>query len=130
MPGRAGLFCWARGGGGAGAPGGVVPATSREPPVIPIALDAYRQWDRWPAIRIGMRTSMASTYDRAGGNEAADASHFVREESPTSFIPFDVVGPGIVTFVRTNHWHGSPWHYRVDDRDTVVTETSTADPDR
>ena len=34
-------------------------------------------WERWPYQRIGMRTYMRSTYDRAGGNEMADASHFL-----------------------------------------------------
>src|SRR5437762_607664 len=31
-------------------------AHAAEPPVIPIGLDAYRQWDRWPYQRIGART--------------------------------------------------------------------------
>ena len=37
-------------------------------------------------------------------------------------------GPGILYFVRYNHWHGSPWHYEVDGTDYIVQETSTADP--
>ncbi|HEX6544876.1 MAG TPA: hypothetical protein VF023_01125, partial [Bryobacteraceae bacterium] len=44
---------------------------------IPIGMDAYRQWDRWADQRIGMRAYMRSTYDRRGGNEGADASHFL-----------------------------------------------------
>ena len=48
-----------------------------EPPTIPVGLDAYRQWDRWPYQRIGARAYMRSTYDRRGGNEGADASHFL-----------------------------------------------------
>src|ERR1035441_1034921 len=44
---------------------------------IPVGLDAYRMWDRWPYQRIGVRAYMRSTYDRAGGNERADASHFL-----------------------------------------------------
>src|SRR5687767_10075456 len=48
-----------------------------EPPAIPIGLDAYRQWERWPDERIGVRAYMRSTYDRKGGNERADASHFL-----------------------------------------------------
>lgn len=82
-------------------------------------LDAYRQWARMYRVRIGTRTYMRSTYDRSGGNEGVDASHFV---------PLDVAGPGVLAFVRTNHWHGSPWHYVVDGRDQLVTETSTANP--
>ncbi len=48
-----------------------------QPPVIPVGMDAYRQWERWPYQRIGARAYMRSTYDRAGGNERADASHFL-----------------------------------------------------
>jgi len=46
-------------------------------PVIPIGFDAYRMWDQLPLQRIGARAYMRSTYDRFGGNEAADASHFL-----------------------------------------------------
>lgn len=28
-------------------------ALAVEPPVIPVGLDAYRQWERWPYQRIG-----------------------------------------------------------------------------
>ena len=45
--------------------------------MIPVGLDAYRMWDRWPVQRIGTRAYMRSTYDRRGGNEGADASHFL-----------------------------------------------------
>ena len=43
-------------------------------------------------------------------------------------VALDVAGPGVLYFVRTNHWHGSPWHYVVDGVDRVITETSTKDP--
>ncbi|MES1165544.1 MAG: DUF2961 domain-containing protein, partial [Verrucomicrobiota bacterium] len=82
-----------------------------------------------PVLRIGARTYMRSTYDRAGGNEGADASHFIRQESDGTFTTLDVAGTGVLSFVRTNHWHGSPWHYTVDGSDTVVQESSTATPD-
>ncbi|HVZ71177.1 MAG TPA: DUF2961 domain-containing protein [Polyangia bacterium] len=98
-------------------------------PHFPVGYDAYRAWDRWPILRLGTRTYMRSTYDRSGGNEAADASHFLRREADGTFTSLDVEGAGVLSFVRTNHWHGSPWHYGVDGRDTVVTESSTADPD-
>ena len=98
-----------------------------EPPPVAWGLDAYRQWDRMYRVRIGTRTYMRSTYDRTGGNEGVDASHFLRQE-PDYFVPLDVAGPGVLAFVRTNHWHGSPWHYVADGRDHVVTETSTANP--
>jgi hypothetical protein len=98
------------------------------PPPIPVGLDAYRQWDQWFLPRIGVRAYMRSTYDRSGGNEAADASHFLYQLADDRNVALDVEGPGILYFVRTNHWHGSPWHYVIDGRDHLVTETSTADP--
>jgi hypothetical protein len=99
-----------------------------DPPLIPVGLDAYRMWDRWPYQRIGERAYMRSTYDRTGGNERADASHFLYQNADDFNVTLDVQGPGILYFVRYNHWHGSPWHYEVDGRDTLVRETSTADP--
>src|SRR4051812_49428088 len=81
-----------------------------EPPVIPVGLDAYRMWDRWPLQRIGARAYMRSTYDRTGGNEGADASHFLYQLAEDDNVALDVRGhPGGLYFVRTNHWHGSPW---------------------
>ena len=103
-------------------------AKAAEPPVIPIGLDAYRQWDRWPYQRIGARAYMRSTYDRRGGNEGADASHFLYQLADTNNVTLDVEGPGVLYFARYNHWHGSPWHYVVDGADHLVQETSTADP--
>jgi hypothetical protein len=103
-------------------------AAPAEPPVIPTGLDAYRQWARWPYQRIGERAYMRSTYDRRGGNEGADASHFLYQLADDYNVTLDVQGPGILYFVRYNHWHGSPWHYEVDGADTLVRETSTADP--
>jgi hypothetical protein len=100
-----------------------------EPPVIPVGLDAYRMWDRWPQQRVGARAYMRSTYDRTGGNEAADAGHFLYQLADDFNVTLDVEGPGILYFARYNHWHGSPWHYEVDGKDHLVRETSTADPD-
>jgi hypothetical protein len=99
-----------------------------EPPVIPVGLDAYRQWERWPYQRIGARAYLRSTYDRAGGNEGADASHFLYQERDDFNVSLDVQGPGVLYFVRYNHWHGSPWHYVVDGADHLIRESSTADP--
>ena len=93
-----------------------------EPPVIPVGLDAFRMWDRWAYLRIGQRTYMTSTYDRRGGNETADASHFLYQLADDRNVSLDVMGPGVLAFVRNNHWHGSPWHYIVDGRDHVVQE--------
>src|SRR5215831_19461196 len=99
-----------------------------EPPVVPVGLDAYRQWECWPYQRIGVRAYMRSTYDRRGGNEGADASHFLYQLAEDRNVALDVEGPGILYFTRYNHWHGSPWHYEVDGLDHTIQETSTADP--
>ena len=102
---------------------------SAEPPKpIPVGIDAYRMWERWPDQRIGMRAYMRSTYDRAGGNEGADASHFLYQLSDDFNATLDVEGAGVLLFSRYNHWHGSPWHYVVDGKDNIVQESSTADP--
>ncbi len=104
-------------------------ALATEPPAIPIGLDAYRQWECWPMQRIGARAYMRSTYDRYGGNEAADSSHFLYQLSDTNNVTLDIAGPGVLYFTRYNCWHGSPWRYEVDGQDHLVQETATGDPD-
>lgn len=116
------------GGLGIGWPLAQRPTLNAQRPV-PIGLDAYRMWQQWPYQRIGVRAYMRSTYDRSGGNEGADASHFLYQLSDDKNVSVDVEGPGVLYFVRTNHWHGSPWHYEVDGKDHIVQETSTADPE-
>lgn len=101
-----------------------------KPPMIPVGSDALRMWERWPYLRVGARTYMRSTYDRSGGNEAADASHFLYQLSDDFSVTLDLAGTGFLYFTRYNHWHGSPWHYVVDGNDYVVQESSTADPNR
>jgi hypothetical protein len=101
-----------------------------EPTVIPVGPDAFRQWERWPYQRIGVRAYMRSTYDRRGGNEGADASHFLYQLADDNNVTLDVEGAGVLYFARYNHWHGSPWHYVVDGTDHVVQETSTDDPNK
>lgn len=103
-----------------------LPARAEEPPVIPVGLEAYRHWERWPFQRIGARTYMRSTYDRRGGNEGADASHFLYQLADDRNVSLDVQGPGVLYFARYNHWHGSPWDYEVDGIDHTVQETSKA----
>ena len=71
---------------------------------------------------------MRSTYDRRGGNEGADASHFLYQLADDFNVTLDIEGPGILLFSRYNHWHGSPWHYVVDGTDHIVQESSTKDP--
>ncbi|MCB0836587.1 MAG: DUF2961 domain-containing protein, partial [Bacteroidetes bacterium] len=97
-------------------------------PSIPIGSDAYLQWDKIPNIRVGMRAYMRSTYDRMGNNHTADASHYLYQENDTFNVTLDVKNPGVLYFVRTNHFHGSPWHYEVDGKDFLVKETATDDP--
>jgi len=103
--------------------------TGQQAPVIPVGLDGYRMWERWPYQRIGARAYMRSTYDRTGRNEAADASHFLYQLADDRNVSLDVEGPGVLYFARYNHWHGSPWHYVVDGAGHIIQETSTADPD-
>lgn len=110
-------------------PGDLTLMNATQPPVIPVGLDAFRMWDRWAYLRIGQRTYMTSTYDRRGANEAADASHFLYQLADDRNVSLDIMGKGVLAFKRTNHWHGSPWHYIVDGREYVVQESSTADPD-
>ena len=68
------------------------------PPVIPVVGDAYRLWERWPVQRIGARADMRSTYDRRGGNEGADASHFLYQQADDFNVSLDVAGPGVLYF--------------------------------
>jgi hypothetical protein len=113
-----------------------VPTFSQEPrelnspavPRVPVGDDAYLQWDRLPYHRLGVRAYMRSTYDRTGGNRDADASHFLYQEADDFNVALDVSGPGVLYFVRTNHHHGSPWHYEVDGQDLVVKESATDNP--
>ena len=101
---------------------------STSPPVVPVGLDAYRQWERWPYQRIGVRAHLRSTYDRTGHNHTADASHYLHQQAEDFNVTLDVEGRGVLYFARANHWHGSPWHYEIDDVDHVVRETTTANP--
>lgn len=101
---------------------------AKQPPPIPVGADAYLEWGHWADQRIGMRAYMRSTYDRRGGNEGADASHFLYQLSDDFNVALDIEGPGMLVFSRYNHWHGSPWHYVVDGKDHLVQETSTRDP--
>lgn len=96
--------------------------------IVPVGDDAYLQWDRLPYHRIGIRAYMRSTYDRTGGNLNADASHFLYQDAEDFNVALDVSGPGMLYYVRTNHHHGSPWHYEVDGKDLVVKESATDNP--
>src|SRR3954470_8035302 len=98
-----------------------------EPPTLPVGLDAYRQWARWPQQRIGARAYMRSTFYRRGGNEPADASHFLYQRADDDNVTLDLEGPGVLYFARYNHWHGSPWRYVVDGAEHIVQETSSKD---
>ena len=106
------LLCWATG------------VWAAEAPVIPVGYDAYRMWNHWPYQRVGARAYMRSTYDRSGGNEGADASHFLYQSANDFSVTLDVSGSGALYFARYNHWHGIPWHYEVDGKDHIFQETS------
>src|ERR1044071_58128 len=97
-------------------------------PVIPVGMDAYKMWDRWPYQRIGARAYMRSTYDRTGGNHTADASHYLYQEADDFNVTLDVAGPGVLYLALYNPWRGSPWHYEIDGKDHIVQETSRAAP--
>ena len=97
-----------------------------EPPLLPVGLDCYRMWDHWADQRIGQRAYMRSTYDRSGGN--TDFSNFLYQLADDNNVTLDVQGSGVVSFIRYNHWHGSPWHYLIDGSDFVLRESMTADP--
>jgi len=98
-------------------------------PEIPFGLDSYRMWDKWHQQRIGVRAYMRSTYDRRGGNEGADASHFLFADEENYNVTLDIKGKGALYFFRTNHWHGSPWHFVIDGMENIIQETGTADPE-
>jgi hypothetical protein len=105
-----------------------VTAAATAPVTIPLGLDAYRRWEDWPLLRTGVRAYMRSTYDRKGGNERADASHYLYQLAEDKNVTLDVAGPGVLYFARYNHWHGSPWIYEVDGVEHRVQESSTTDP--
>ena len=77
-----------------------------ETPMIPVGLDAYRMWERWPYQRIGARAYMRSTYDRQGRNETADASTFLYQVAEDFNVTLDVEGPGVVP---SHLSHGKPF---------------------
>lgn len=77
----------------------------------------------WCQLHPGVRTYMRSTYDRSGGNEGADASHFLYQTRALS-IPLDIAGDGVLLFARFNHWHGSPWMLNLDGKTETIAETS------
>src|ERR1043166_6277554 len=79
---------------------------SSEPPVIPIGDDAFLRWEQWPVLRLGVRAYMKSTFDRTGGNHFADAAHYLRQLDDQHSVALDEAGPGILWFVRHNHWQG------------------------
>ena len=64
-----------------------------------------------------------------GGNQSADASHFLFANEEDHNVTLDVKGKGMLCFFRTNHWHGSPWHFIVDGVDNIVQENGTSDPE-
>jgi len=97
-------------------------------PVFCASRYASVQWQRWAQQRIGVRAYLRSTFDRTATTTPADASHYLYQVAENFNVTLDVEGSGVLYFVRTNHWHGSPWHYEIDDIDHVVEESTTRDP--
>lgn len=65
----------------------------------------YSMYGRYEQ-RVGVRATTLSTYDRTGGNEAADASHYLWV-TDTDAVAIDVRGwRGVMYFMRANRWHG------------------------
>jgi hypothetical protein len=54
-------------------------------------------------VALGYRAYLRSTYDRAGGYEGADASHFLYQLADDFNTTLDVQGPGVLYFGRYNH---------------------------
>ena len=68
-------------------------------PIIPVGLDSYLMWDKWPLQRIGVRAYMRSTYDRRGGNEGpGDSRHFLFANEEDYNVTLDVKGKGSSVF--------------------------------
>ena len=98
--------------------GGAGPDAGGDLPVIPVGLDAFREWDRWPVLRIGdahvhaqhlrprrrQRGRRRQPLPPPGGRRHLHRARRRRARASS-------------TSSRTNHWHGSPWHYVVDGAD-------------
>src|SRR5438874_11090753 len=54
-------------------------AVTTEPPEIAIGYDAFLRGEQWPALRIGVRAYMRSTFDGTGGNHLEDAAYYIRQ---------------------------------------------------
>ena len=94
-------------------------AQSQTADPIPVGLDAYRMGPM--ALSADRHAGLHAQHLRPrGGNESADASHFLYQLADDFNVTLDVEGPGMLYFVRYNHWHGSPWHYEVDGTDHLV----------
>lgn len=72
-----------------------------EIPKIPIGLDSNRKRDQWPAQRIGVCAFIKSTFDRTGGYESADASHFLFAHEENHNITLDLIDKGVFYFFPT-----------------------------
>ncbi len=98
---------------------------------VPVGWDAITHGlETWPQQRLGIRAMVRSTFDRAGGNEAADSSHYLYFNDSRA-VAMSLKGTrGCLYFCRFNHWHGSPWNFAVDGAIHAVEETNTAAPAR
>lgn len=101
---------------------------TKDPPPIPLGTDAYVRWDMLPYQKLNVRAYMKGTYDRTGFNKGANGGYFLYQESDTFNTVVDERGCGCLYFVRSNHFHGSPWHYEIDGEDFILKESGTDDP--
>ena len=71
-----------------------------------VGYDAFEKWADWHRLRsMGVRAEVLSTYDRTGGNLAADSAHFLYQTSLNRSVVLDIDGEaaGAILFARFQH---------------------------
>jgi hypothetical protein len=101
--------------------GAAITLAAQAPPLY-LGLDAYRNLDKLSYLELGDRVEGASTADPGGSN--ADSTHFVRTLPDGEHVLFDQVGPGIMTFMRMQENHGSPWNLSLNGHSVATVNES------